>query len=135
MEAYRLYYDEDKPWSLVRLGTKYHVAHETVRKWITSLGGTIRPPSINNAMINSARELAKREAKLEPGEAICHCGLIYFGDGSGQCPTCNGDTERETEREAELALFSSAAFLDNPRNIGRFDPKKVDSVRGVRAVW
>ena len=120
MEAWALYYDEDHPWSLVRLGTKYHVAHETVRKWITSLGGTIRPPSINNAAINSARELAKREAKLKEGEAICHCGLIYLEDGSGQCPSCNGEYEHENEHAAWLEFESH--WLD--RNLCKVEARR-----------
>jgi hypothetical protein len=131
MEAWALYFDEESPWSLERIAREYHVRHETVKAWIIGLGGTIRPAHINATAVNTVRERDKRMAKLKPGEAICHCGLIYFEDGSGQCPSCNGDTERETEREAEEALFSSAAFLGNPRNIGRYDPAKVGRIMGV----
>jgi hypothetical protein len=123
MEAWALYFDEDEPWSLERIAKQMHTRHETVREWITSLGGTIRPPHVNSAMTNTVRERDRRAAKLKDGEAICHCGLIYMETGDGQCPSCAGDNEQETEREAEEALFSGSAFINNRRNIGRFDPR------------
>ena len=67
----------------------------------------------------------------------CECGMVLEGEEliTGVCGMCQGERERETELEAELALFSTSAFLDNPRNIKRFDPWKTDCIRGVIPVW
>ena len=54
---------------------------------------------------------------------------------TGVCGMCQGENERETEREAELALFSGEAFFSNARNIVRFDPRTTDCIKGVIPVW
>ena len=126
-ELVRLYVDEE--WSLVDLAKHYHCHHSVVNHWLQDLGVTIRTRS-------EAMELVAERKLLEnvpDGMARCACGLLMPA-GAEQCDICAAG-ERETERQAEEALFSSAAFLGNPRNIGRYDPSKVDCIRGVIPVW
>ena len=67
----------------------------------------------------------------------CACGLLLeeWDLESGMCANCRGDVERETERQAEEALFSGAAFLSNPRNIGRYDASKYQSRAASLPIW
>ena len=67
----------------------------------------------------------------------CACGLLLeeWDLETGMCPSCNGDTERETERQAEEALFSGAAFLSNTRNIGRYDASVYKSRAASLPIW
>ena len=67
----------------------------------------------------------------------CACGLLLeeWDLEPGMCANCRGDVERETELEAEMALFSTSAFLDNPRNIGRFDGNVYKSRAASLPIW
>lgn len=128
MEAWRMYYVDKRPTSAI--AAHFGVSGQSIRNWLTALGGVIDDDEQQRVFRD------KIAASLIDGEMLCAaCDIICETHETGLCPSCQGERERETEREAELALFSDAAFLDNPRNIGRFDPKKVGSVRGVRAVW
>ena len=67
----------------------------------------------------------------------CECGAVLEPDelASGVCEMCAGDAERVTEIEAEMELFSNAAFFNNPRNIGRFKRSEVDCIQGAIPIW
>jgi len=126
-ELVRLYVDEE--WSLVDLAKHYHCHHSVVNHWLQDLGVTLRTRG------EAAEIAAERRAMATTQEGMvrCACGILIPA-GQTQCELCAG-IERETERQAEEALFSSAAFLGNPRNIGRYDPATVGHITGVIPRW
>jgi hypothetical protein len=138
MHAFLLYRDEG--WTLDGIGKLYHVDPKNVRTWITGLGGEIRKggghkPGNTAALVQAMHD--RREDALPEGKMLCACcDVIADSDDSGLCPDCRGEeSERETEIQAECALFSDSAFLDNRRNVGRFDPALYHNTRTVIPIW
>lgn len=121
-EVVRLY---EEGASETELARRYHCHHGVIRKWLNDLGVTLRTRSEAMALV-AERKLFEN---VPAGMARCACGILIPA-GTTQCELCAG-IERETERQAEEALFSSAAFLGNPRNIGRYDPSQVSCIKGV----
>jgi hypothetical protein len=138
MHAFLLYRDEG--WTLDGIGKLYHVEGKRIRGWITDLGGEIRKagghkPTNTAALVQAMHD--RRENALPEGKMLCLCcDVIADSHDSGMCPECRGEeSERETEMQAECALFSDAAFLDNRRNLGRFDPAVYQNKKGVIPIW
>jgi transposase-like protein len=127
-ELVRLYVDEEM--SLVDLAKRYNCHHGVVRGWLESLGVTMRTKSEAMALVSERRMIES----LPAGMARCACGTL-MPEGATECEFCSARKEYQTERQAEEELFSASAFLGNPRNIGRYDPSKVDCIRGVIPVW
>jgi hypothetical protein len=130
MEAWRMYYVQRKPTTAI--AAHFGVSRQSVRNWIVSLGGEIADDEHDRAF------RAKIIATLPAGTMLCGaCGIIADTHDSGLCPSCRGDVESERDQElrAELELFSDAAFLDNPRNVGRFDASKAHGIKGVIPRW
>ena len=130
MEAWRMYYVQRKPTTAI--AEHFGVSRQSIRNWIVSLGGQLMDDEHDRAF----RE--KIAVTLGDTEMLCSaCDIIAEKHDSGLCPSCRGDVESEHDQEirAELEMFSSAAFMNNPRNIGRFDRSKVDGLRGVIPVW
>ena len=115
--------------SETELGRRYHCHHGVIRKWLEDLGVTIRTRSEAMTLVAERKLLENVPA----GMARCACGLLMPA-GAEQCDICAAG-EQETERQAEEALFSGEAFFSNPRNIGRFDPRTTDCIKGVIPVW
>lgn len=130
MEAWSMYYAGGMPTT--RIAEHFGVSRQSIRNWIVSLGGEIADDEHDRAF------RAKIIATLPAGTMLCAaCDIIAEKHDSGLCPSCRGDVESEHDQEirAELEMFSSAAFLSNTRNIGRYDAHKVRSIRGVIPVW
>jgi hypothetical protein len=130
MEAWRMYYVQRKPTTAI--AEHFGVSRQSIRNWIVSLGGQLMDDEHDRAF----RE--KIAVTLPAGTMLCQaCDIIAERDESGLCPSCRGDVESEHEQEirAEIELFSDAAFLNNPRNIGRFNPATIDCIRGVIPTW
>jgi hypothetical protein len=125
-EVARLY---EEGASETELGRRYHCHHGVIRGWLEDLGVHIRTRSEAMTLVAERKMLENVPA----GMARCACGLLMPA-GAEQCDICAAG-EHETERQAEEALFSSAAFLGNPRNIGRYDPAKVRCITGVIPRW
>ena len=130
MEAWHMYYVDKVP--TVAIAAHFHVSRQSIRNWLTGLGGEER--GLDEEMRIVYR--AKIQAALGDTEMLCdECDIICETDASGLCASCRGETERNLERNAELELFSDAAFFSNPRNIGRFNRSEVDFIQGVIPVW
>jgi len=126
MEAWRMYYVQRKPTRAI--AEHFGVSRQSVRNWIVSLGGELADDEHARAFRD------KIAVTLPEGAMLCSaCDIIAETHESGLCPSCRGDVESERDQEirAELELFSDSAFLNNPRNIGRYDPAKVGHIRGV----
>ena len=132
MEAWRMYYIDRR--SSATIAEHFGVTRQSVHNWLKSLGGDIRTgPDENEAVYRD-----RIAATLGDADMLCAgCGIIAERHPSGLCASCRGDIETEHDQEvrAELEMFSSAAFLNNPRNIGRFDRSKVDVIKRVIPVW
>ena len=116
--------------SETELGRRYHCSHQVIRRWLVELGVTLRTKSEAMALVSERRMIES----LPAGMARCACGTL-MPEGATECEFCSARKEYQTERQAEEELFSASAFLGNPRNIGRYDPSKVDCIRGVIPVW
>jgi hypothetical protein len=130
MEAWSMYYAQGMPTT--QIARHFGVSRQSIRNWIVSLGGELTDDEHDRAF------RAKVIASLPAGTMLCSaCDIIAPAHESGLCPDCRGDAESEHDMEvrAELEMFSSAAFMDNPRNIGRFDPRTTDCIKGVIPVW
>ena len=130
MEAWRMYYVQRKPTRAI--AEHFGVSRQSVRNWIVSLGGELADDEHARAFRD------KIAVTLPEGAMLCSaCDIIAETHESGLCPSCRGDVESERDQEirAELELFSDSAFLNNPRNIGRFDRSEVDCIQGVIPVW
>lgn len=132
MQAWRMYYIERR--SSAFIAEQFGVTRQSVHNWLKSLGGDIRTgPDETEAIYRD-----RIAATLGDADMLCaSCGIIADRHPSGLCASCRGDIETEHDQEvrAELEMFSSAAFMDNPRNIGRFDRRTTDCIKGVIPVW
>ena len=107
--------------SLATIAREMGVDDRTVRNWLTALGEPIRYHG------------GKQRYEIADGEMRCtECGMLAEAHPSGLCPLCRGEEEEYADEwEAEQDVCSASAFLNNRRNIGRFDRRLLSRQRGT----